>query len=172
MAVGSCRARQDPFHGGDAAFHGVIAFDHVSGGNREAQLRHGLEESIAACHGGAQAQRAADEDNVPMAKSGQVLHSLANSLAIVDLEDADVGQVGPGIHKHQRELALDELLNQFFLDAEGHHRHAVHIALQHAADQRLGPGRFVVGGADQHFISLRHGQVLKLLHKLGEETDW
>ena len=114
-------------------------------------------------------ERAADEGDVAMAKGGQVLHALANALAVVDFEDADIGQVGSGIDKDERELALDELLDQVFFDAEGHHGNAVDVALQHAADERLGAGRFVVGGADQHFVSLGHGEVFELLHQLGEK---
>ena len=74
------------------------------------QAGHRFEKRVAPSHGRAQAQRAADESDVAMAERGQVLHSLANSLAIIDLEHADIGLGGSGIHKDQRKLAFHELL--------------------------------------------------------------
>ena len=101
-----------------------------------------------------------------MAERGQVLHCLANSLSIIHLEHPDIGQVRSGIYKHQRKLALHQLPHQFLFDAEGHYGHAVHVTLQHAANQRLGAGRFVVGGTDQNFVALGNGKVFKLLNQL------
>ena len=80
-----------------------------------------------------------------VAERGEVLYGLADALAVIDLEDADVGQVGAGIHKDQRELALHQLLDQLLFNAEGHDGHAIDVALQHAADERLGARRLVVG---------------------------
>ena len=83
-------------------------------------------------------QRPADEGDLAMAKRREMLHRLANSLSVVDLEDADIGQVRSGIDEHKRKCTLNELLDQFLFDAEGHDGHAVDAALQHAADERFG----------------------------------
>ena len=84
-------------HGDNAAFHGVVAFDHVRGRDGEAELSHGFEECIAAGHDGTQAQRAGDEGDLAVAEGGEVLDGLTDSLCVIDFEDADVGQVGAGV---------------------------------------------------------------------------
>ena len=114
-------------------------------------------------------QRAADERDLAMAERGKVLDCLANSFAVVHFENADVWQVGAGIDKDERELAFDEFLDQFFFDAEGHDGDAVDAALEHAADERLGAHRIVVRGADEDFVALRDGEILKLLDQLREK---
>ncbi len=99
----------------------------------------------------------------------EMLHGFANSLSVVDLENANVRQIGPRIDKHQRKRTLDELLDQFLFDAEGHDGDAVDTALQHAADERLGAGGFVVCGADEDLVALLDGEILELLHQFGEK---
>ena len=90
-------------------------------------------------------QWTADEGNAAVAKRCQMLHSLADSLCVVHLEDVNIRQDGAGIHKDQRKLALHQLLYQILFDAESHYRNAVHIALQQAPHEALSAGRVVVG---------------------------
>jgi len=73
------------------------------------------------------------------------------------------------IDKGQRDIAVGQLLQQRLLNAEGHHGHALGLALHHAADAALHALGVVVGGADQDLIALLDGHVLKALNQLREE---
>src|ERR1039458_1059150 len=121
------------------------------------------DDRLAPRDRGAQTEWSGEEGDGAMAERGQMLQGLPNSLAIVHFDYADVGQVWSRIHEDQRELAFHQPLHQILFDAEGHDGHAVHVALQHAANQRLGASRFVVGGTDQHLIPLGDSKVFKLL---------
>jgi hypothetical protein len=104
-----------------------------------------------------------------MTERGKVLDSLANPFGIIHLENVNVGKVRCSIHENQRKFALDEFLDQVLFDAEGHDGDTIHVALEQAAHQAFGAGWIVIGGADQDFIALRHGQIFEFLHELGKE---
>ena len=79
------------------------------------------------------------------------------------------GRSGPASTNTSWKRTLNELLDQFLFDAEGHDGDTVDTALQHAADERLGAGGFVVRGADEDLVALLDGEILKLLHEFGEK---
>ena len=104
-----------------------------------------------------------------MAKRRKMLYRFADSLAVVHLQHAHVGQVRSRIGEDQRKFMLHQFLHLRLFNAEGHHRHSINVALQHASDQSLGARGIVACRSDHDLISLRHGQILELLHQLWEE---
>src|ERR1039458_8694202 len=108
-------------------------------------------------------QGAGNESDAAMAEGGQMLYGLTDSFGIVDLEDANVWQAGAGVDKNEGKLALNQLLDQILFNAEGHDGDAVDVALEHAADERLGAFRLIAGGTDEDFVPLGDGEVFELL---------
>ena len=71
--------------------------------------------------------------------------------------------------KHHGDIVMRQLVQDRFFLAEGHHGHALHLALQHAPDttgQKVG---IAVRGADQNFVAVGDGDLLKTLNQLREE---
>ena len=110
-----------------------------------------------------------DERDIAMAQRGQVLHTLADAVVIIDFEQADAGTVRPLIDKHHGDVALGELLQQRLLDAERHHRDSLGLALQHAPDAQRHARRVVVGGADQDLVAILDGDIFESLNEFREE---
>jgi hypothetical protein len=66
-------------------------------------------------------------------------------------------------------VAMHQLIEHRLFLAEGHHGHAFHLALQHAAHAGGEHGRVAVRRADQNLVSVRHGDLFKALDQLREE---
>ena len=81
----------------------------------------------------------------------------------------DAWPVRANIDEHERHLALGELIEQGFFEAEGHDGNAFDLALQHAPDAVRHPLGVVVGGADENFVAVLDGDVFKALNELGKE---
>ncbi len=80
-----------------------------------------------------------------MAQHRKMLHRLANSFAVVDIDPADVRHVRSSVDKDKRKGTIHELLNQLLINAERHDGDAIYTALEHSADERLGaPGSWLV----------------------------
>ncbi len=64
---------------------------------------------------------------------------------------------------------MGKLVEDRLFFAEGQHGHAFNLALKHAAHAGGEDGGIAVGGADQDFIAVGHGDLFKALDELGEE---
>ena len=166
---GSFGQRQQMLHGVHAALEGVIALDQPLGVGANTDLFHRLDEGDLAGLGRTLAERPADKGDVAVAESSEMLHALADSLAVVDDESAHERTGRAGIDEDHGDVARAELLEQRLLDAEGHDGDAFDVALEHAADTGGHAGEVVVGGADEDFVSVGDGDFFEALDELGEK---
>src|SRR3954469_20673618 len=102
-----------------------------------------------------------------MTESGEVLHSLADSVVIIHFEQTYARAVGAVVDKHQWDVALGKLIEERLLNTERHHRPSFRLALQHAADTKRHAARIIIGRADQDFVAGLYGDVFESLDKLG-----
>src|SRR5579859_6418266 len=110
-----------------------------------------------------------DECNVPVSQRRQVLHSLADPVVVINLEQTDTGPVGPLIHKHERNVALGELLQERLFYSEGHYRNTLGLAFQHTANAKIHAPRIIVSGADQDLVSVLNRYVFESLYEFRKE---
>src|SRR6516225_6487206 len=104
-----------------------------------------------------------------MSESGKVLNAFVNSLPIVDDESAHEGARRSGIYEDHRDIARAEFLQQRLLDAKGHDSDSLDVPLEHAADAGVHALEVVVGGADENFVAVGHGNFFEAFDQLGEE---
>ena len=71
--------------------------------------------------------------------------------------------------QHDGHVAVHQLVQDRLFLAEGHHRHAFHLALQHAADAGGQNRGVAVRGTDQNLVSVGHRDLFKALDQLREE---
>src|ERR1700735_132834 len=98
--------------------------------------------------------RTANKCNAPVPQRSQMLHSLSYAVMIVHLQHTNTRASRTDIDKHERQLTLGELLEQWFFDAKNHDRDAVDLAFQHAANAMRHPLRIIVCGTDQDLVAV------------------
>src|SRR5580692_10552351 len=103
-----------------------------------------------------------------MGQRSQVLYPFTNPSAIVYRERADAPIRHPGIHKNQRDISRNQLVQQRSLDAEGHDSDSFNIPLQKAANAFFHSSDVVVGGADHDVIAVFHRYVFESLDEFGK----
>jgi len=92
-----------------------------------------------------------------------------NAAGVVKQDGAGLGVVELELGEHDGHVAIDELIEDRLFLAEGHHGHAVHFALEHAADAGGKHGGVAVGGTDEDFVSVGDGYLFKAADQFREE---
>ena len=155
-------------HGGDAAFERVIAFDDPRRGRWDAALLQRPGEGCGARLGRVKFFGTGDEGDASVAQGGEMLHALPDAVMVVHLEQADTGAFGRDVDKHHWHVAFGELVEQRLFDAEGHHRDALDLALEHAADAVRHAFGIVVGRTDEDLVAVLDGDIFEALDQLGK----
>ena len=160
---------QELAHGRHTAFEGVVALEDAGGIEWDTALFKRFGECSEPGLGGVQTSRACNEGDVVMTERGKMLYTLTDAVVVVDLEQTDAIAPGPHIDEDKRDVALGELVEQGFFDAEGHDGDAIHLALEHTTDAVRHAFGVVVGGTDQDLVAMFNGDIFKALDELGEE---
>src|SRR5882757_11191977 len=121
-------------HAGDSTLHGVVAFDDPCRVRGDGALLERSGKSGATRLRRVKGDWTADERDVSVPQSGQMLHALQDAVMIVDLEQADARSIRPDVDEDQRHLAIGKLIEQRLFDSEGHDGYAIDFALEHAAN--------------------------------------
>jgi hypothetical protein len=75
----------------------------------------------------------------------------------------------PDVNKHQRHLALCHLIEEWFFDAEGHHRDSLDLTFEQTANAVRHALRIVIGGTYQNLVTVCDRDVFKPLNQLREK---
>ena len=98
-----------------------------------------------------------------------MLDCLANAMQVVDADIADAGKGGADIDENKRNLARLQVLEQQLLHAEGHYRHPVDAAFNHAPDRTRHQPGVVDRGGQEDLVSMFDGNFFECLNDLREE---
>jgi hypothetical protein len=104
-----------------------------------------------------------------MAKCGQVLYALPNSVMIIDAQHANIGPLWRHIYKDQRHRAILQLAKERFFCTKGHDSDTLDIAFRHPPNTALHPLRVVIERADQEVVSILEGDLFEALNQLQEK---
>ncbi len=130
---------------------------------------HGGAEVVFARDGRVETVRAGEKSDGAMPETGEMANGGVNAGGVVEKNGAGLGIVELELGKNDGNAAVHELIEHGFFFAEGHHGHAVDLALQHAARAGGQDGGIAVGGADQNLVAARDGDLFEALDQLGEE---
>jgi hypothetical protein len=134
MAVGRAGQRLQLRKAGHAALERVVALDDPLLLDGQARVLHGRAKVVFARDGRVQLVRPGEKGDLAVAQIDQVMNGRANAGRVVEQNGADLGIVEAKLGQHHGNVAMHQLVEHRLFRAEAQHRHALHLALQHAAD--------------------------------------
>src|SRR5580658_636532 len=98
-----------------------------------------------------------------------MIHGLVHSHGVIHHDLADAIACNAYVEKHHGHIPVCKLIQQAFVHLGGHDGHALHFALQHAADAQRHTSGIVVRGAHQNVVAILNGDVLESFDEFREE---
>jgi len=112
---------------------------------------------------------APDKRNAAVPQCCEMLHSLADSILVIDADTPDARNLRCAIEKHNWKAVNGKVLYDRFLDAKREGRYSINAALNHPTYDQFHAAPIVGSRTEQDFVTVLDSKTLEGLHDLCKE---